>query len=144
MAENLRNNIRQIEGAVKTLAAHSFLKGSQLDIDLARECISVIVSNNEPVDVTIDRIFEKVSKKYNVSEADLKGSKRNQEVANARHVCIYVIKNMTDLSLKKIGNIFSRDHSTVKSSLNKIETDVKENSLLEIEINELMDEIRKK
>lgn len=143
MAENLRNNIRQIEGAVKTLAAHSFLKGSKLDIDLAKECISVIVSNNEPVDVTIDRIMEKVTKKYNISEADLKGSKRNQEIATARHVCIYIIKNMTDLSLKKIGNIFSRDHSTVKSSLNKIETDIKENSLLEIEINELMSEISK-
>ncbi len=144
MSENLRNNIRQIEGAVKTLAAHSFLKGSNLDLDLAKECISVIVSNNEPVDVTIERIFEKVSKKYNIPENDLKGSKRNQEVANARHICIYIIKNMTELSLKKIGNIFSRDHSTIKSSLNKIETDIKENSVLEIEINELMDEIRKK
>ncbi len=144
LSENLRNNIRQIEGAVKTLAAHSFLKGAKLDLDLAKECISVIVSNNEPVDVTIERIFEKVSKKYNISENDLKGSKRNQEVANARHICIYIIKNMTDLSLKKIGNIFSRDHSTVKSSLNKIETDIKENSVLEIEINELMEEIRKK
>jgi len=144
MSENLRNNIRQIEGAVKTLAAHSFLKGSKLDMDLARECVSVIVSNEEPVNVTIDRIIEKVTKNYGITEEDLKGTKRNQEIANARHVCIYIIKNMTDLSLKKIGNIFSRDHSTVKSSLNKIETDIKENSLLEIEINDLMAEISKK
>ena len=144
LAENLRSNIRQIEGAVKTLAAHSFLKGSKIDINLASECISDIVSKNEPVNVTIERIVDKVTKKYNISEADLKGTKRNQEIANVRHICIYIIKNMTDLSLKKIGDIFSRDHSTIKSSLNKIETDIKENSLLEIEISELMDEISKK
>ena len=51
---------------------------------------------------------------------------------------------MTVLSIKKIGDIFSRDHSTIKSSLNKIETDIKENSLLEIEISELMNEISMK
>ena len=144
LAENLRSNIRQIEGAVKTLAAHSFLKGSNITVELAKECISDVVSKNEPVNVTIERIVDKVTKKYNISEADLKGTKRNQEIATVRHICIYIIKNMTDLSLKKIGNIFSRDHSTIKSSLNKIETDIKENSLLEIEINELMTEISMK
>ena len=111
---------------------------------MAQECISDVVSKNEPVNVTIERIFDKVTKKYNISEADLKGTKRNQEIASVRHICIYIIKNMTDLSLKKIGNIFSRDHSTIKSSLNKIETDIKENSLLEIEISELMNEISMK
>lgn len=142
LAENLRNNIRQIEGAVKTLAAHSFLNGSEISMELAMSSISV--SKNEPVNVTIERIIDKVAKKYGITESDLKSSKRNQEIAIARHVCIYIIKNMTELSLKKIGDIFSRDHSTIKSSLNKIETDIKENSLLEIEISELMNEISMK
>ena len=141
LAANLRNNIRQIEGVVKTLAAHSFLNGATIDIDLAMSCMSGVIQKNEPIDVTIDRIIEKIAKKYNISESDLKSERRNQEVTRARHICIYVIKKMTGLSLKKIGNIFSRDHSTVKSSLNKIEKDVKENSLLEIEINELISEI---
>ncbi|MBE6717742.1 MAG: chromosomal replication initiator protein DnaA [Ruminococcaceae bacterium] len=144
LADNLRNNVRQIEGAVKTLAAHSFLKGAVLDVELAKKCISELVSHNEPTHVTIDRIFDKITKKYSITEEDLKGTKRNQEIARVRHICIYIIRNTTDLSLKKIGDIFSRDHATIKSSLNKIETDVKENSLLEIEINELIDEIMKK
>ena len=115
-----------------------------LDVELAKKCISEIVSHNEPTHVTIDRIFDKITKKYSISEDDLKGTKRNQEIARVRHICIYIIRNTTDLSLKKIGDIFSRDHATIKSSLNKIETDVKENSILEIEINELIDEIMKK
>ena len=104
-------------------------------------CMSDVVQKNEPINVTIDRIIEKITKKYNITEAELKGAKRNQEITHARHICIYILKKMTDLSLKKIGNIFTRDHSTVKSSLNKIEKDIKENSLLEIEINELIAEI---
>lgn len=144
LAANLRNNIRQLEGVVKTLAAHSFLNGTKITIDLAMSCMSDVVQKNEPIDVTIDRIIEKVVKKYNITEDDLKGTKRHQEIAQARHICIYILRNMTDLSLKKIGNIFQRDHTTVKNSLNKIDTDIKENSLLEIEINELMDEISKK
>ena len=141
LASNLKNNIRQIEGVVKTLAAHSFLNGTKIDIDLAMSCMSDVVQKNEPVNVTIDRIIEKVSKKYNISEADIKGPKRLQEITNARHICIYIMRKMTNLPLKEIGKIFSRDHSTVKSSLNKIETDIKENSLLEIEIDELISEI---
>ena len=141
LAENLKNNIRQIEGAVKTLAASSFLKGSKLELDYVKECVSDVVMKNEPINVTIDKIFDKVTKKYGISEKDLKGTKRNQEIASVRHITIYIIKNMTNLPLKKIGKIFSRDHSTVKSSLAKIEKDIKENSVLEITINELMDEI---
>ena len=87
--------------------------------------MSDVVQKSEPVNVTIDRIMEKVAKKYGISEADIKGIKRNQEIAYARHICIYIIKQMTDLSLKKIGMIFSRDHATVKASLNKTEKDIK-------------------
>ena len=141
LADNLKSNIRQIEGAVKKLAAHAFLNGASIDIELVQECLSDVISRDIPVNVTIDKIIETVAREYGITESDLKGTKRNQEIAMARHVCIYIMKQMTSLSLKKIGDVFSRDHSTIKSSLNKIETDIKEDSLLEIKITELMDEI---
>jgi chromosomal replication initiator protein len=144
LATNLRNNIRQIEGVVKTLSAHSFLNGAKIDIELAMSCMSDVVQKSEPVNVTIDRIMEKAAKKYGIAVSDIKGIKRNQEIAYARHICIYIIKQMTDLSLKKIGMIFSRDHATVKASLNKTEKDIKENALLEIEISELIEEISRR
>lgn len=144
LAENLKNNIRQLEGAVKKIAASAFLNGSVIDIEQAKKCVSDVITNNEPVNVTLDKIFDKVTKKYNVKEADLKGTKRNQEIASVRHIAIYIIKNMTSLSLKKIGAIFSRDHTTVKASLDKIEKDIKENSVLEMEINELIEDISTK
>ena len=143
IADNMKNNIRQLEGAVKTLAARSFLNGSVVSLEMAKECLANMITNFEPVNVTLDRIFDKVTKRYPVSEADLKGTKRNQEVAEARHICIYIIKNMTDLSLKKIGVLFSRDHTTVMSSLKKTEKSIKEDSLLEIEIKNLMEDIAK-
>ncbi len=141
LAENLRNNIRQLEGAVKTLAAHSFLKGTKIDIELASSCINEITLKNVPVNVTIDRIFEKVSRKYNLSVEEIKGERRNHDIIRARHISIYIIKKLTGLSLGKIGDIFSRDHSTIKSSLNKTEKEIREDSLLEIEINDIIEEI---
>lgn len=143
IAENMKNNIRQLEGAVKTLAARSFLNGSVVTLDMAKECLANMITNFEPVNVTLDRIFYKVTQRYPVSESDLKGTKRNQEIADARHICIYIIKNMTDLSLKKIGVLFSRDHTTIMSSLKKTEKLIKEDSLLEIEIKDLMEDIAK-
>jgi len=144
LAENLRSNIRQLEGAVKKLAAHSFLNGTNIDLQLAVNCTSDVLSGNEPINITIDRIFDKVTKKYNISEEDLKGKKRTKDIAKVRHICIYIIRKMTDLSLPSIGKIFSRDHTTIISSLDNIETDIKENSLLEIEINELINEIKER
>lgn len=144
LAENLRSNIRQIEGAVKKIAAHSFLNGSKITAELAMVCISDILTGNEPVNITLDRIFDKITKKYNITEEDLKGRKRTREIAKARHICIYIMRKMTDLSLPSIGKIFGRDHSTIISSLDAIESEIKENSLLEIEINELIKEIREK
>ena len=144
LAENLRNNIRQLEGAVKKLSAHSFLNGTKINLDLATNCISDVLSGNEPVNITIDRIFDKVTKKYNITEDELKGRKRQREIARVRHICIYIMRKMTDLSLPAIGKIFSRDHTTIISSLDNIETEIKESSLLEIEINELINEIRDK
>ncbi len=144
LAENLRNNIRQLEGAVKKIVAHSFLNGTKITLDLAMSCISDVLSGNEPVNITIDRIFDKVTKKYNITEEELKGRKRQREIARVRHICIYIMRKMTDLSLPAIGKIFSRDHSTIISSLDTIETEIKESSLLEIEINELINEIRDK
>lgn len=143
MAENLRSNIRQIEGAVKKLAAHSFLNGAEITPEFAKECISDLISDNNEKKVTPDKIIDFVSQKYGVSERDIKSKNRTQNIARARHVCIYIIRKMTDLSYPNIGKILQRDSSTVISAYNSIEGQIKESSLLEIEIGELMDEIRR-
>jgi chromosomal replication initiator protein len=142
LAENLKSNIRQVEGAIKKLGALSLLTGSPITIELAKNSIADLMTGGEPVSVTIDRILEKTAKKYGVSVDDIKGTKRTKEIAFARHVSIYIIRKMTDMSLPQIGKLFKRDHTTILSSLKTIEKELGSNSMADIEINELMKEIK--
>ncbi|MBQ8357964.1 MAG: chromosomal replication initiator protein DnaA [Clostridia bacterium] len=117
LAENLRSNIRQIEGAIKKLNAKALLEGRNISMELARDCISDLLGDAEPLNVTIDKIFAAVFKKYNIPKEEVVGKKRNKEIATARHVAIFLIREITEISLPNIGKIFERDHSTVMSSI---------------------------
>lgn len=142
LAENLRSNIRQIEGAIKKLGAESFLSGRHVSMELARSCISELLGGAEPVTVTVDKIFNAVQKKYNIKREEIVSSKRTKEIANARHITVYVIRQITDMSLPNIGKIIERDHSTVISSLDTIEKRMAQNPLFRTEMEELVKEIK--
>ena len=138
VAENLKHNVRQLEGAVKKIAAQSFLSGQQITVDLAIGCIADLITPSEPVSVTVDKIIDVVSKHYGITVEDLKSKKRTAAIAMARHVAIYMIRNMTDMSLPAIAKVFSRDHTTIMASLDKVEAEMKGNAALDVEIRELM------
>ena len=142
LAENLRSNIRQIEGAIKKLGAKSFLTGRLVTMELARSCISELLGGAEPVTVTVDKIFAAVYKKYDIKKEDIVSSKRTKEIANARHITVYVIRQITDMSLPNIGKIIERDHSTVLSSLDAVEKRMAQNPVFRTEIEEMIKEIK--
>ena len=73
---------------------------------------------------------------------DLKGKKRTQDIAMARHISIYIIRTMTEMSLPAIGKVFNRDHTTIINSLEKVENEIKGNPTLDIEIKALLKEIK--
>ena len=141
LAENLRSNIRQIEGAIRKLSALSFLNGQDISMELARSCISELLGGAEPVNVTVDKIFTAVFKKYNVRREDLVGTRRTKDVAAARHITIYLIRRITDMSFPNIGKIFGRDHSTVMSSIDTVERKLHSDTVFNVEINELIKEV---
>ena len=142
LAENLRSHIRQIEGAVKKLVAIKFLSGKDIDMEVAKSCMGEMLGGAEPVSVTVDKIFAAVEKKYNVKKAELSGKSRVKEIANARHIAIYLIRNITEMSLPNIGKLFNRDHATVMSSIDNVESRIGSSSQFEAEINELVKEIK--
>lgn len=141
LSENLRSNIRQIEGAIRKLAAKSLLEGRAVTMQLARDCVSDMLGDSEPLEVTIDKIFAAVAKKYNVSVEDIKSKKRNAEIALARHITIYLVWKITEISLPHIGKIFGRDHTTVLSSINVIKNRIPKDPLFENDIETLTKEI---
>ncbi|MBR3879540.1 MAG: chromosomal replication initiator protein DnaA [Clostridia bacterium] len=142
LAENLRSHIRQIEGAVKKLAALKFLSGNEITMEVVKGCMGELLGGAEPIGVTVDKVFVAIEKKYGVSKADLTGKSRVKEVAQARHVTIHLIRTLTEMSLPAIGKLFNRDHSTVLSSLDSIDKRMASSPTFEAEINNLIKEIK--
>lgn len=125
MAERLHDNVRQIEGVVKKLYAIHSLSGVEITREHVDQAISFVDPGNVPASVIIDRVLREVSEQYGISVDDLTSKRKTDTIANARHTAIYLIRTLTDVSLKKIGEIFNRDHSTVLSSLQKSELNIK-------------------
>ena len=111
-------------------------------MELARSCLSELLGGAEPIQTTIDRILSAVEKKYNVTKDDLIGKKRNREIAVPRHIAIYLIREITEMPLKKIGKIFGdKDHATILSSYNKVKDMLMNDPLMSIDIEDLTKEI---
>ena len=141
LAEKLTNNIRQIEGAIKKIIAYSLLNGKEITIPLVTSCISDLLSPTGKVTVTPEMIIKKVSEKYGIEIKDIYSEKRASNISQTRHICIYVIRKVLELSYPAIGKLLSKDHATIMSSYKRIDKEIKNNSAFEIEINELIKEI---
>ncbi len=142
LSEKLKRNIRQIEGSLKRLGAQSFVSGEPITTEMAMKCLSDIVSEELPLSVKISRVLQEVSVKYGVDEKDIKGPKRTKELVWARHVAVYILRKKTNMSLPEIGaELGGRHHTTILSSYNAADREIKENPPFAAEINELMNEI---
>ena len=142
MAERLQRNIRQIEGVLKRLYALHSLSQTPVTKESIDQSISFIDPGNIPTGVMVEKILSVVTKHFGISIEDIKSKKRTENISNARHTAIYIIRNMTSLSLKEIGAVFGRDHATVLSSISKIDTNIKTKNKSGSEIKKLMKEIK--
>lgn len=141
LADNIKSNIRQLEGAVKRLRATSLLTEKELTLDTVKESLQDLFSNSVPVGITIDSVFDVVSRKYSVSVESIKGKKRTKEISNARHTAIYILRNITNMSLTDIGRYFNMHHTSVMSACERISEEIKIDPLLEHNISVMIREI---
>ena len=137
LAENLRSNIRQIEGAVRKLSAIGFVYGKVINMETARGCIDELLGGAEPVNVTVDKIFTAVYRKYGIKKEDIIGERRTKDIAQARHIAIYLIRTITDMSFPGIGKILNRNHTTIISSIETVEKKILSSQSFSLEIDEL-------
>ena len=110
-------------------------------MEIAAACLQEITGGVVPVQVIVDKIFSAVFNKYGVSKADLLGEKRTKNIAFARHVSVYLIRQITEMSFPGIAKIFNRDHSTMVSSFELISKRINSDPMFNVEISELMKEI---
>ena len=125
IAINVTNNVRQIEGTVKKILAYRDLTDMPLDLpNISRAIDDMFKAEGNSVP-TPGLIISQVCKFFNVDEVTLRGTNRSKGTADARHVAIYLIRQLTNMSLPDIGKEFNRDHSTILNSIRKIEKGLK-------------------
>lgn len=121
LADHLRNNVRELEGALNKLAAHSQIGHRRIDMQLARSVLGPIIelpSRN----LTVEVIQRVTAQHFGLKVTDLKGSKRHRSVVVPRMISIYLTRKLTSLSYPDIGRAFGgRDHSTAIHSCQKVE-----------------------
>ena len=121
LADKLKNNIRQIEGAIVKMNAMSMLTETTPTIIMAQNIIRDVMTEQQPVPITVEKVITEVSHIFNVSPEEIRSQNRNSQVSTARQVAIYVISKVTGLSYTLIGKEFSgRDHSTIVYAVNKV------------------------
>ncbi|MBQ6877776.1 MAG: chromosomal replication initiator protein DnaA [Oscillospiraceae bacterium] len=144
IANNLKSNIRQLEGAVKNIKANSLIyENKPITIMLAQTAIRDILNDNQPIPVTISKIISEVSRTFNISEQDIKSNKRAANISRARQAAMYVIKDITQMSMAAIGEEFGgRDHSTVVYAISQTEKMMKTDSRLREIIEDITKNVR--
>lgn len=126
IAKNVSSNVRDLEGCLTKLTAYADLVHKDLTLDIAKNLLKEMFNNKRHSTITVDSIIRMVADFYKLSLADLKGKKRSKNIALARQVAMFVIREVTEYSTTEIGLEFGgRDHTTVMHSCSKIEQMVK-------------------
>jgi chromosomal replication initiator protein len=121
VASRISTNIRELEGALTRVVAFSSLTGRSLSVELAEDVLKDVFPQGEAAEVSIRRIQELVSERFQLSLDELCGDKRSQNIVYPRQVAMYLSRELTDSSLPKIGKEFGgRDHTTVIHATSKI------------------------
>lgn len=145
MANRLKSNIRQLEGAVIRLKALNHFAGSPITISMAQSVIRDVLTDEQPIPITVEKIISEVSTVYGVSPEDLRSNKRSQQISVARKVAIYVVREITQMPLASIGTEFGgRDHSTIVYSVNSVSEAIQKDPNLNNLVTDIIKNIRDK
>ncbi len=145
VAEKIKSNIRQLEGAVKKIAAYINIFGSSsVTINIAQNAIKDIFNdNNQSPEVLTKKIIEEVARSFSIEAGEITSKRQYAAATNARQVSMYIISEMTGLPAKKIGESFNgRDHSTVLYSISKVRDEMKKNSSLKNTVEDIIKNVR--
>lgn len=129
MADSIKSNIRELEGALTRIISYSRITGRKLDLALAEEALRSVIEQKGVVRITAKSINEVVSKYYNIPIEDIKGKRKTQDIADARQVAMYLCRTLTDMSFVVIGKEYGgRHYTTVMHAVDNIEDSIKNNS----------------
>jgi chromosomal replication initiator protein len=125
IAIKVDSNIRELEGTLNKILAKASLTHSPISIELAEQCINEVISRKEKI-ISAEYIQEVVAKYFNISQKDIKSSKRSNDIAYPRQIAMFLCRDLANMPFTKIGESFGkRDHTTVMHACSKIDLEIK-------------------
>lgn len=144
IATRITQNVRQLEGVIKRLTAFKDILNDVITIDSVKRAINDIVRDGETLP-TPQKIILETARYYSLTENDLRGPSRSQNISRARQIAMYLIRSLLNYPLESIGKEFGdRTHSTVISSIAKIEKDMLEDSNTSATVRDISSNINSK
>ena len=126
IANRVKSNIRQLEGVVKKMNVICQLEHERPNITTAQTAIRDIITDSQPLPLTIQRIVDEVARSFEVSSADIYSKKRTQPLSLARQVAMYCVREVTGMPYENIGSEFGdRDHTTVIYAVQQVQSKMK-------------------
>ncbi|MCM8770456.1 MAG: chromosomal replication initiator protein DnaA [Candidatus Omnitrophica bacterium] len=142
LAELIKTNIRELEGALIRVIAYGFLEEKPITLDLAKDVLKDLIVKPPQV-ITVDSIQKVVAWEYRISPQDLKNKKRSKNLVLPRQIAMYLSRELTELSLPEIGKFFGgKDHTTILYSYKKIKKELENNLVLKERINKIIKVIK--
>ena len=143
VAEKLNKNIRQLDGAVTKIKAFSQLTGETPSILMAQNAIRDVLSDSQPLPVTVDKIITEVSRTFSVTPDDIRSKKRSGNISLARQVAIYAIRDITQMSLADIGKeVGGRNYATMIYSLDEVTKRMEKDSTFRNQVTDIVKNLR--
>jgi chromosomal replication initiator protein len=145
VATKAENNIRELEGCLTRIMAYSKITKSPISLELVNEALKDIIKNNENKRATPERITTLVCDRFSVSEDDMFSKKRSHDISYPRQISMYLLRELTDLSLSAIGKFFGgRDHTTVLHAYRTISKEMADNNELRVMLADIRNQLNKK
>ena len=139
VAENFVNNVRELKGAFNKISAYAEFSGTGLTLDLAKRVLNCEAKKKE---ITVSAIAQKVADYFDLTVKDLKSTARQQKIAHARHVAVYLAREVLQMSYEAIGEFFSKKHTTIMYSCDLVADKLKTDEDLKISIEEIKTSLR--
>jgi chromosomal replication initiator protein len=143
IASRIQTNIRELEGALIRVAAYASLTRSETTLDMAQNVLHSLLPNASEARISSDLIISVAAEYFDVSMEEISSPSRSRPLVNARQVAMYLCRELTDLSLIKIGERFGgRDHSTVVFAVNKVRQQMQQRESCYEQVRELTSRVR--
>ena len=140
IAQNFTNNVRELEGAYNKVSAYAAFTNSKLDLSLAKK---VLKCNEKKNVISLEMVAKKTADYFGVSSEDFKSAARGQKISSARHIAVYLSRELTGESFEQIAKYYNKKHPTMLYSYDKIKKELQTNSIIQTDINNIKNRIKK-